>query len=62
MYVDVDSTYVYNATPGVTFAPAGATRVTFPITTRASSTDLRVTLTASARVGATRSTQLTVRR
>jgi hypothetical protein len=62
MYVDVDSTYVYNATPGRTFAPAGATRVSFPISTRASSTDLQVTLTASARVGATRSASLTVRR
>jgi hypothetical protein len=62
MYVDVDSTYVYNATPGITFAPAGATKVSFTITTRASSTDLRVTLTAWARVGATRSVDLTVRR
>jgi hypothetical protein len=62
MYVDVSSTYLYNATPGKTFAPAGATRVSFPIVTRASSSDLRVTLTASARVGATRSAELTVRR
>jgi hypothetical protein len=36
--------------------------VTFPITTRRSSTDLRVTLTAWARVGAAKSVVLTVKR
>jgi hypothetical protein len=60
MYVDVKSSHVYNATPGSAFAPAGATRVSFEITTRAGSSDLRVTLTASARVGEARSAVLTV--
>jgi hypothetical protein len=62
MYVDVKSSHIYNAYPGSAFAPAGATRVSFPITARSSSTDLRVTLTAWARVGATTSVVLTVRR
>jgi hypothetical protein len=62
MLVDVSSTHVYNAYPSNTYAPAGATKVTFPITTRSSSTDLRVTLTAWARVGAKKSVVLTVKR
>lgn len=62
MYVDVRSSHFYNAYPGSAFAPAGATRVSFPITARSSSTDLRVTLTAWARAGATSSAVLTVRR
>jgi hypothetical protein len=62
MLVDVQSSHVYNAYPSATYAPAGATRVSFPITARSSSTDLRVTLTASARVGAAKSVVLTVRR
>jgi hypothetical protein len=62
MYVDIKSSHVYNAYPGSAFAPAGATQVSVKITTRRSSADLRVTLTASARVGAARSAGLTVRR
>jgi hypothetical protein len=62
MIVDVSSSYIYNATPSGTYAPAGATKVTFTITTRRSSTDLRVTLTAWARVGERRSAVLTVKR
>ena len=62
MYVDVKSSNVYNAYPRSAFAPAGATRVSFAITTRSSSTDLRVTLTAWARVGAAQSAVLTVTR
>jgi hypothetical protein len=41
---------------------AEANRVDFPITARSSSTDLQVTLTASARVGPSKSVGLTVRR
>jgi hypothetical protein len=62
MYVDVKSSNAYNAYPRSAFAPAGATRVMFSITTRSSSTDLRVTLTAWARVGAAKSVVLTVSR
>jgi hypothetical protein len=62
MLVDVASSHIYNAYPSATYAPAGATKVTFPITTRSSSTDLRVTLTAWARVGARKSVVLTVKR
>jgi hypothetical protein len=62
MYVDIRSSHVYNVTPGSAFAPAGATRVSVPITARASSGDLQVTLTAWARVGDTKSVVLTVRR
>jgi hypothetical protein len=62
MYVDIKSSHVYNASPASAFAPAGATKVSFKITGRSSSTDLRVTLTAWARVGATKSVVVTVRR
>ena len=62
MLVDIRSSHLYNAYPGPAYAPAGATRVSVPIMTRRSSSDLRVTLTASARVGATKSVVLTVRR
>jgi hypothetical protein len=63
MVVDVKSSHVYNAWPGPTFAPAGATQVSFKISTRASSaSDLNVTLTAWARVGATKSVTLRVAR
>jgi hypothetical protein len=62
MIVDVDSTSLYNAYPSNTYAPGGATKVSFPIATRRSSTDLRVTLTAWARVGARKSIVLTVKR
>ena len=62
MYVDVKSSSIYNAYPGPTYAPAGATRVSFKITGRNNSADVRVTLTAWARVGATKSVVLTVRR
>ena len=48
--------------PGSAFAPAGTTRVSFRVTTRSGSADLRVTLTAWARVGATKDDVLTVRR
>jgi hypothetical protein len=62
MFVDVESSHVYNAFPTATFASAEATRVNFPITARSSSTDLQVTLTAWARVGPSESVGLTVRR
>jgi hypothetical protein len=62
MIVDIQSSHVYNAYPSNAYAPAGATKVSFPITTRRSSTDLRVTLTAWARVGAGKSVVLTVKR
>lgn len=62
MYVDIRSSHVYNVTPGSAFAPAGATRVSVPITARSNSGDLQVTLTAWARVGDTKSVVLTVRR
>ena len=62
MYVDVKSSNVYAAYPRSAFAPAGATRVSFAITTRSTSTDLRVTFTAWARVGAVPSAVLTVTR
>jgi hypothetical protein len=62
MYVDVRSSSIYNAYPGPTYAPAGATRVSFKITGRNSSSDVRVTLTAWARVGASKSVVLTVGR
>jgi hypothetical protein len=62
MYVDVKSSSIYNAYPGPTYAPAGANRVSFKITGRNGSSDVRVTLTAWARVGASKSVVLTVRR
>jgi hypothetical protein len=62
MMVDVKSSHLYNAYPGNTYAPAGATKVSFPITTKRSSSDLRVTLTAWARVGPSKSIVLTVKR
>jgi hypothetical protein len=62
MIVDIASSHIYNAYPGSAYAPAGATKVSFPITTRRSSTDLKVTLTAWARVGARKSVVLTVKR
>lgn len=62
MYVDVKSSNVYTVYPGSAFAPAGATRVTVPITVRRTSTDLQVTLTAWAMVGPAKSVVLTVRR
>jgi hypothetical protein len=62
MLVDIKSSHVYNAYPNPAYAPAGATRVSFKITGRSSSTDLRVTLTAWARVGASKSVVITVRR
>jgi len=62
MYVDVRSSSFANASPGSAFAPEGATRVSFPITTRAASRDLEVTLTAWALTGPTMSAVLTVRR
>jgi hypothetical protein len=62
MLVDIQSSHVYNAYPSSAYAPAGATRVSFKITARSSSTDLLVTLTAWARVGALKSAVLTVRR
>jgi hypothetical protein len=62
MLVDIKSSNIYNAYPSNTYAPAGATKVTFTITTRSSSSDLKVTLTAWARVGATKSVVLTVKR
>jgi hypothetical protein len=61
MYVDVKSSSIYHAYPGPTYAPAGATRVSFKITGRNSSSDVRVTLTAWARVGAPRSVVVTVK-
>ncbi|HYN97066.1 MAG TPA: hypothetical protein VES42_24770 [Pilimelia sp.] len=62
MPVDVTSSHGYTAYPRSAFAPAGATRVSFGITARSGATDLRVTLTAWARVGAAQSLVLTVRR
>jgi hypothetical protein len=62
MLVDVRSSNLAMVYPGSAYAPAGATKVSFNITTKRTSTDLRVTLTVSARVGATRSAVLTVRR
>jgi hypothetical protein len=62
MYVDVTSSSIYNAYPGPTYAPAGATRVSFRITGRNRSGDVRVTLTAWARAGDPRSVVVTVRR
>jgi len=62
MYVDVRSSSFANAQPGSAFAPAGATRVSVPITTRAGSRDVQVTLSAWALTGPTRSVVLTVRR
>jgi hypothetical protein len=61
MYVDVKSSSIYHAYPGPTYAPTGATRVSFKITGRNSSSDVRVTLTAWARVGAPRSVVVTVK-
>jgi hypothetical protein len=62
MYVDVKSSSIYNAYPGPTYAPAGATRVSFRITGRNRSGDVRVTLTAWARAGEPQSVVVTVRR
>jgi hypothetical protein len=62
MVVDVTSSHVHTAYPGSAYAPAGATRVSFPITTARTSSDVRVTFTASARVGDAKSVVLTVRR
>jgi hypothetical protein len=62
MYVDVTSSSIYHAYPGPTYAPAGADRVSFRITGRNRSGDVRVTLTAWARTGASKSVVLTVRR
>jgi hypothetical protein len=62
MMVDIRSSHLYNAYPGSAYAPAGVTQVSFRITTRRTSTDLRVTLTAWARVGPAQSVALTVRR
>lgn len=63
MMVDVTSSHVSNAyAAGSTFAPASATKVSFQINTKRSSSDLRVTLSAWARVGDTKSAVLTVRR
>jgi hypothetical protein len=61
MYVDVRSSHVSTVYPGSAFAPAGATRVSVPITVRRTSAELRVTLTAWAMTGPRQSVVLTVR-
>jgi hypothetical protein len=63
MLVDITSSHVFNAWPGTTFAPAGATQVRFMVSTRSSSVgDLDVALTAWARVGDRKSVTLRVTR
>jgi hypothetical protein len=62
MYVDVRSSNINAVYPGSAFAPAGATRVTVPITVRKTSTDQQVTLTAWALTGPAKSVVLSVRR
>ncbi len=61
MYVDVRSSHVSTVYPGSAFAPAGATRVSVPITVRRTSAELRVTLTAWALTGPRQGVVLTVR-